>query len=128
MINIKELRIGNLVLNGSAVCKVLALDGTNNSIDIVPVHDDRSSNEICMSVDGIFGLPITELWLKDQGFKQKITFPGWTKNGVNYWFYEEDQEMTIQSREQKTDINFVHQLQNLHFLMSGEELIYEPTI
>ncbi len=63
-------------------------------------------------------IPLTEEWviklnLIDKNFK---TLFYWTKEGWYFKFYEGD-----------IKIEYVHQLQNLYFALTGEELEYEQS-
>ena len=111
-----ELRIGNLVNHirkGVIVIGIMELDFIEKEVlDIEPI-------------------PLTEEWLLNLGFK-KYTY--WRPNNLDY-YHSDLKEFCIISGQVRlcTDdpyeffkipqnIQFVHQLQNLYFALTGEEL------
>ena len=122
-----ELRIGNFV----------ATEG----IDFVEVSKIDADFGICYKIPQEFGqfypykevepIPLTEEWLMNLGFK-KYTY--WRPNNLDY-YHSDLKEFCIISGQVRlyTDdpyeffkipqnIQFVHQLQNLYFALTGEEL------
>lgn len=99
----KELRIGNLVKR-------------NN---IVVVCDFMSISDCYQLPDEYEPIPLTEEWL--------VRF-GWEKSGE--WFYKDYYEINLNGIFNPSDahytihndIKYVHQLQNLYFALTGEEL------
>jgi hypothetical protein len=79
--------------------------------------------------DRLYPIPITEEWLLKFGFDKHPN-----PNGTRSWCYYKDRERwVIQSMLDlnsfsfgitplKPELNFVHQLQNLYFALTGEEL------
>jgi hypothetical protein len=130
-----ELRIGNY-LNGRQGHVVISEIRTNNSVKI---HDNTSSFYV-----GICLIPIkiTEEWLEKFGFeknKDKRWMRGKSRYAIFYFEYYatgEDNCMwrieyhdTDYGRNEYKDCNqwgdrikYVHQLQNLYFALTGEEL------
>lgn len=118
-----ELRIGNLV-------RVIKAGGYNNIGDIVKVDsiDSYGINKWrdmgasgCNSFDGIEGIPLTEEWLVKMGFKYVNTLHDSTKvfEGEPFLYYKDGYaRISIHT----PDILYVHQLQNLYFALTGEEL------
>lgn len=79
--------------------------------DIVELQDDPCE-------DAFKPIPITEEWLVKFGFEKRESI--WTLNEIciSSWFsfrYSED-PLKVQ------EIDFVHQLQNLYFALTGKEL------
>lgn len=121
-----ELRIGNKI----CLYKGEGLTGTVSGIhsDGVIICSDAAGG---WSIEDIEGTPLTEEWLKKFGFtvvaapsaygydcnkvsKNYILRGAW--NGKNYFALE------ILNDGHHKKIEFVHQLQNLYFALTGEEL------
>lgn len=109
-----ELRIGNLVYDEIEVCKVDAIFN-----DFVRVLCDNT-------VINLFEpktIPITEEWLLKMGFENNhssVNFKTFYNNGFDYRIelYSDGKVFFDELRE----IQYVHQLQNLYFALTGEEL------
>lgn len=117
----KDLRIGNLVYNKVGDIKVVRFIACLDEI-----HN--------CSIEEIQPIPITEDWLKRIGFKKSNAF--WIDLTThyleligpvhNYYYpvYAEIGELSSEP-EQRVSLNriqYVHQLQNLYFALTGEEL------
>lgn len=114
-----ELRIGNLVKTNQGVFKVTQI--SQNEIDICPF---LSNEPFSIFINNAIPIPLTEEWLLKFGFENKYgCFLLSTKRG------------TIQIEEDLAEISsvithigfmapckHVHQLQNLFFALTGEEL------
>lgn len=110
-----ELRIGNIVEQGIIELIVSSL---------IQVRDTIYESEV------IEPIPLTEEWLLKFGFDFSIDtwylkgFAIWEtecgdKKGNEYMgFFYELREVGMMDRE----IKYVHELQNLHFALTGEEL------
>jgi len=109
----KELRIGNLVNAEKSNCFF--------SQGIYEVSIDTF--EIIQHFKGIEDLQpihITEDWLLKFGFKQDSDLKNsLVKNAI--WFNKVNMEATYFSQKLRK-INYVHQLQNLYFALTGEDL------
>lgn len=107
-----ELRIGNLVLFHKKINTVTAIGEA--SLGIVPEHSD-------IEYDAIFPIPLTEEWLLKWGFS-------YYAEDKEYYFGDfrvefRTQEIKIYYDEKYLGyIEFLHQLQNLFFALTGEEL------
>ena len=112
----KELRIWNLVERTNKQTKEkLTLELTASCIL------DISCNGVLSSFN-YEPIPLTEEWLLKFGFETKgINRPKWTKWKVDLI---EDEKGIFSFDESRIyiDIEFVHQLQNLYFALTGEEL------
>jgi hypothetical protein len=102
-----ELRIGNYVLYENP-------------------HSDRVQVQV-KAVDfqcgthNLHPIPLTEEWLVKLGFIRDSNLKNsLVKNGI--WFNSKNMEATYLSSK-LIKINYVHQLQNLIFALTGEELI-----
>ena len=124
-----ELRIGNLLtFNG----KIRTVDG----VSLVGCHKDERyilvelnymyKEKVLLQIDKIDPTPLTEEWLLRFGFE---------KVGVNYqkgwlllWTFLKTGEVHFVLNEPNsnkrhiTEFKYVHQLQNLYFALTGEEL------
>jgi hypothetical protein len=115
-----EVRIGNLLNhnNGFVVGPF-----TVNSIHISDLERD---NAYAKEYEPI---PLTEEWLISFGFiDDKITFElkgfmlGWYRN--DEFYYLPTNQINVRN---KIQIKYVHQLQNLYFALTGEELGLQDT-
>jgi hypothetical protein len=82
-------------------------------------------------IDGVYEaaanpIPLTEEWLLKFGFNDDgVTFK---LNGIHLWFSSYDNCYLLRiyqigsDIERKINIYFVHQLQNLYFALTGQEL------
>lgn len=123
-----ELRVTNFVLNDGVVNAVIFIG--YDSVQLIT----KQGNNITAHLDLIKPIPLTEEWLLSFGFHEKYhsTSNHWTKKAelVNAGCELIDPE------DEKTDkltgvfyysnwgidILYVHQLQNLFFALTGEEL------
>lgn len=119
-----ELRIGNWVCTTNQVMvKVFSINSPKplkkSSLSdkwIIELFDNGLFDS---SIDDISPIPLTEEWLIKFGWKQidKYTF---TKKG---WFiYKRKRGFVTGSKKRELKLESVHQLQNLYFALSGEEL------
>lgn len=107
-----ELRIGNTLLNNGKPFNV-----DNHDIGYI---DRNPDNKLWSPI------PLTEEWLIKFGFEKvknvnENTYPDFRKRSVELLknvngFY------VLHRNEGFTDIHYVHQLQNLYFALTGEEL------
>ena len=121
--NAEDLRIGNYIHkslksgNGrTVVCNVMVYD-------ITKIYD-RTGYFIYEPI------PLTEEWLLRLGFVKKDNpnnTPSWIwKKDGEVWFYQTwiGRDIFIKNffPTNQKQINYVHQLQNLYFALTGEEL------
>jgi len=113
-----ELRIGNLVMDGKDIEQVNA-----RMIDmLVKIEADFDP------------IPLTEEWLLKLGFKQcgyemlswkhETLLPSFNLDGINWADFDEPdyQFLNYKVADEILRIDYVHQLQNLYFALTGEEL------
>lgn len=119
MIKANELRLGNLILN------------RHNEIDIVADRTFQDFRYPKMDGDyGYRGITLTEEWLLKAGFnKQSLSgmhncFVIKRKNNYHFTLYESENSYNINNRMLEVDIKYVHQLQNIYFALTGEELVF----
>jgi hypothetical protein len=122
-----ELRIGNYINRTSKAFKDKPLGVTQVDLDtfywIVECIDDFDNYE---------PIPLTEEWLVRMGFEIKENYY-WINNKF-FGGYAFDlvrnclvKEYPCSANEfHTTDIEYVHQLQNLYFALTGQELIIKP--
>lgn len=122
MIDAKELRIGNLVEHSGKIVRVG---------NIAEVGINFNGNVWEQSTNKIQPIPLTEEWLLKFGFK----YNGWNWEFNQFKFHAQGKndkgefyntEFYIQSKKEwiliSFTIDFVHQLQNLYFALTGTEL------
>jgi hypothetical protein len=117
--NTNELRLGNLVDLGNRIAKIIEI--AHLACVVVDLEETQDTIE---DYERVKGIPLTEEWLLKFGFEKNdnnqfilmegsvdILFNkdlnGWTCDGINF---------SINMTEH------VHQLQNLYFALTGEEL------
>jgi len=114
-----ELRVGNLVERDGNILEVIrvAKDGIVN-YDLV-----RKSQGMHVNSGNVIPIPLTEEWLSKFGFE---------KNENGFFDLIKDSEVEILIRDDYWtcdgivfslfNLKYVHQLQNLFFVLTGEEL------
>lgn len=133
----EELRIGNYVNYGIGITDSVV------SIDCCMVHLSQYS---ALGFDDIQGIPLTEEWFEKFGFKEVIEhYDGFSEHSYELTYREgcidtftisydaedfslalfessdnHDEELGIVPNANKA--RYVHQLQNLYYALTGEEL------
>ena len=122
MIDPKELRIGNWVISPH-----------DDTIQVVGINPEETL-DILIDKGGMAShrtnpIPITKKWLKRLGFKLKTDYEinyllsPKDENGSRLNFRLLDKGLKIQfNMFHAVEIQHVHQLQNLYFALTGEEL------
>ena len=107
-----ELRIGNLVYHNDKIIEIKSLHPQDDDVnDEIPFHS-------------IFGIPLTEEWLLKFGFEKKGKriskgwFYLWDENGIIFFALAEMHDEI----GQYLNIKHVHQLQNIYFALTNQEL------
>lgn len=123
--NIRELRIGNLIIQegfdyDSGGNKIGDPEGdeviTVNSAVVFDIENDST---------GYKGVSLTEEWLLKFGFKDRGNREGPGKRIGNFQIFhsfEAPFEYWHELSSNNNKIKYVHQLQNLYFALTGEEL------
>jgi hypothetical protein len=114
-----ELRIGSLVFNDYLKCNG----------EIVGIHESevwiQYPNSAISSlgvIDACHGIPLTEEWLLKFGFTSElIRVIGF----IDFIIVSKETSVIIEIGKQTFELFYVHQLQNLHFALTGEELIWK---
>ena len=137
MIHENELRIGNYIRWGND--EVLCVDELKQNT-IGASGFEGGLNGFILS-KGAHGIVITEDWLKRFGFKEVIdgvgnstdNYPAFERNGIciikasdcfKFWIDVDDFYYSYSW----TVLTYVHQLQNLYFSLTGEELAVKETV
>ena len=135
MITANELRIGNFILNSNGKIEIVETlrYGLINSYDI---GDEETCGEDCYNP-----IPLTEEWLVKMGFEIDRTgdLSIMINSAVTHLFFNKVKDffypMILVEAEFSglgsncvglNSIQYVHQLQNLYFALTGEELIFTP--
>jgi len=127
MLKVNELRISNLI--------------KRRSVDDILVVDLKILESIQRQGFLFVGIPLTEEWLLKFGFDREVgesesgilTYQKYFNNEhLGIWYYP-DKVYDFQINVDKffktlTKLKYVHQLQNLYFALTGEELTYNSAI
>jgi hypothetical protein len=129
MINVKELRVDNLVFRKSIkkdepleTVKLLGIDG---SFDVVDIKNKDCYIYEQISVEELHGINISESVLLRYGFKKtetlgietyNYTLNDFRFNTALFWKLQYKNEFT------RKNILYLHELQNLYYLLTGDEL------
>ena len=127
--DIRELRIGNLVLYGSVVTLVETIGKGGINFNNYP----EGYSDI--DEDWIQPIPITEEWLLKFGFEKRgpvdaLYNDHWRHPNLNPVFSEETfTALTIDDGiDIAYDIKYVHQIQNVFFVLTGQELTIKELV
>jgi hypothetical protein len=116
----EELRIGNLVIRYSNIMKVYGVG--NERADLILIQPNTMVNW-CMLYQDISPMPITSEWLDKFGFHSQthrlVKGVSYSKDGISY--YTNDNAIKLYGNYMY-NIKYIHQLQNLYFLVNGKEL------
>lgn len=122
MINAKDFRIGNLLISETGEALPIAyihddVIGLHNGFGGVQKHQKQPV--FSYNIDKIQLLPLTDEWIINFGLSKENGYPykfhyGYLKmrNGSFFYYY-----FNIE-----IELQFVHQLQNLYFCLTGKEL------
>lgn len=114
---IQELRIGNLLKRGEIECEVV---GLYFDVPLRPkVILSSDSYLVRVYIDEIQPIPLTEEWLRKFKMDGKI----W-----DFFIYGDNSRgfHISTGTESWIFIDYVHQLQNIYFELTGNELIKKP--
>ena len=124
-----ELRIGNWYKdNEGSIAQVKSLDWFDNDSEdgYSILIDEEFDIRYCE------GIPLTEEWFTKLGFKRSVLngiyecYDG--DNGIDIEKIDDGYYLSINCGEyiEGKPFHFVHQLQNLYFALTGEELTIQP--
>ena len=119
-----ELRINNLISHNGLICTVEIINGELNEIYFLGkdfYYSDKTEN--------LDVIPLTDEWLLKFGFEKESNKSYSTGEEIVYSVYRLD-ELTYNSIQKNWWFNgvlsnqpiYVHQLQNLYYALTGEEL------
>jgi len=115
----KELRLGNLILSKGLICEVEKVE--HDGIVAQFKHTDIEMD----NTRGIEGIPLTKEWLIKFGFVDDELHLDMNKEtGCIDTIYFNDGKIGTSSSEYYGlhKIQYVHELQNLYFALTGKEL------
>lgn len=131
MTELNELRIGNLISwhdGFGGVVTGLVYEVLADKVAISPaVPEGKEGGQGFMGIKGIDPIPLTPEWLERCGFKRMNA--GWINDSGSLSFYDKDSEtgngvykMEYGTRNYAAGFLYLHQLQNLCFALTGEEI------
>lgn len=120
---VSELRLGNLVNWGVNIVPVKSIHTESvlkNEVRVYIELNEKLQN-YCLDITEIEPIPLTKEWLLKFGFKE---------HAISYYnlndiiiSYANTGLHEYRVRDVNVIIKYVHQLQNLYFALTGEELI-----
>ena len=140
--NANELRIGNFIFFDSQLkigkhLEVATIEnyGVRAFNGIVDEKGNRHLTAL-IPFSVVEPIPLTEELLLKFGFEISRSFNGidakindfylWKGDGWDYWDYSTVNDRWQKCNEVNVEIKHVHQLQNLYFALTGEELQLKP--
>ena len=121
MIQANELRIGNWVYDTRTV-------GSRVGLPVV-LNEKVVKRILEYDVDYYEPIPLTPEILEKCGFEKiyesKIHSTYWI-NGLSYYYWHERNIQYASFKGLELESKYLHQLQNLYFALTGEELTYTP--
>jgi hypothetical protein len=122
-----ELRIGNLVKTCTPNMKIMIphIDAQVQAISLfgeLSFLHEPTREGFEMPAQHVTGIPLTEEWLLKFGFIRVRDYPVYSKNDLRIELNIAKSEWTADLYIDRTAIQCVHQLQNLYFALTGEEL------
>jgi hypothetical protein len=113
----EELRRGNLLM-GQHLCIVREIGETSVRIKGNSSYFNIIGNNPCLEP-----IPLTEDWLKRFGFSWYESFESWIiTTGEDTQDFIIRHDFVVCDMDHRPEIKFVHQLQNLYFVLTGKEL------
>lgn len=120
----KELRIGNYV-EIFGIQKIISINSKKIKVESEKINGSVSSEKVPLNSASLEPIPLTEEWLLNFGFEI-----GENKKWENWNFglkiYKDGDYFEIDQLPVFIFLKYVHQLQNLYFALTGEELKIEP--
>jgi hypothetical protein len=119
-----ELRIGNLVAYGvhPVPIKSIHTESVLKKEVHVYVELNENLNHYCIDVLEVKPIPLTEQWLLKLGF-ERDNQGNWKLKSGYHWIEIYSYHVYING-QQVVLIDYVHQLQNIWFALTGKELTY----
>lgn len=110
--NVKELRIGNYVIDNLEICQVIQIEANGN------VMTSCTSKFPISNVEDLKPVELTQEILLKCGFESKYF-------GIKTFYnplMELDHDFYLMGVDYGVKIKHLHQLQNLYFVLTGKEL------
>lgn len=122
-----ELRKGNLLLGSEDQVVIVECINRDGSVGIV---GNASRFGVESDVPCLIPIPLTEEWLDRTVFEKAHTtgLYGFSANGFRYCIDLNNKSINFDYSEYVglfANIEFVHQIQNLYFALTGEELEFK---
>ena len=119
ILNENELRLGNLFIEekSSKIISVIGLE-KNRIVFDGNFKNDWQAKPINITTEWLFNFGFAQLTNVNEGFKQNVFT---IKKNNNYLAVNFDYVLKVEAFNY-LDINYVHQLQNLYFCLTGIEL------
>lgn len=126
----KELRIGNYIRqvkthNGFEWDKIRTVAAINKegylSVNVLEPNE-RGVTLSKLKIDKFSPIPLTEEWLVKFGFKKLPTYNQYQKGECFINIDYNKKMLFIYNGANKSELHYVHQLQNLYFALTGTEL------
>jgi len=122
----KELRIGNYIDDERTTHVVYGVD--NYYIKSYWLKDIDRETLYETKKEYIKPIPLTEEWLLKFGFEKNLKDLSWSlPNRVPLTFYFDGERLSVKFY-QGNEKRYVHQLQNLYFALTNEELTIKQVI
>jgi hypothetical protein len=125
-----QLRIGNLVAYGVRPVPIKSIHTESVLKKEVHVYVELNENLIhyCIDVSEVKPIPLTEEWLLKFGFEKTMSWT-YAKDLVGnlklvYYLGEKGWSIGFKSYSDFPNLIHIHQLQNLYFALTGQELTY----
>lgn len=112
----KDLRLGNFVQYDGYPMNVTGIYHNCVYLDF----EGNEGDFFELSDEDLKGIELTEYWLNKFGFEFSVYFQWWYKN--NFHNYTIDLGGSSEFECNGHPIKYVHELQNLHFALTGQEL------
>jgi len=128
---VRELRIGNWVSHWGDSCMVKEIKHENTSFYLYCADTLNDLVNVGNVIDAFKPIPLTPEILEKAGFEKKDMGIVWQygKRGRNFWFLilhdPKFEHFCFDSPHHTHFFKYVHQLQNLIFALTGEELAIE---
>ena len=118
----KELRIGNLIYWNNIPCPVVHI--SVNDVCVADLTQTKLSSNLHYLDEGLNLIPLTEEWLVKFGF-EKDAEEDYCKGDFCFRWQFDKLTLLCDIGHIQPPLLYVHQLQNLYFALTGEELKYE---
>jgi len=130
----RELRIGNILTDGKFDFTIESIEQESvwgdiiECIKIEQIEDCYESGDYHFNIENIEGIPLTEEWLLKLGFVRFLKYKIYNKESFQiekHASYKDGYIFFLDSEGEappSIKIKYVHQLQNLYFALTSEEL------